>query len=306
MAALDLGSNSFLCLVAEVKKTSSGKLSITEVYSDELETVRLGEGVDKTKKLSDEALSRAQKCLQVFKKTIETHQPEKVLAMATSAARDSSNSEKLFELGKALNIPIEIIAGESEAQITYQGSISGQLENKKRLIIDIGGGSTEFIVGDFDKILASKSLNMGCVRGTEKFFTKQPTPANEVMTAQKSIQEQMALISDMVNINPEEILAVAGTPTSLVVAELGFYDANKIDGFHLTRDQLEVWKIKLQKATLEEKLKMGLPKGRADVMLIGVLILIETLSFFKKQQMLVSTRGVRHGIALEIARRSGL
>lgn len=296
VAALDLGSNTFLCLIAEVEKKV-----ITKIYADSMEVVRLGQDVEKTKSLHPEALLRAQVCLKNFKQLIDLHQPEKILAMATSAARDSSNRNELFKIAEKFQIPIEIIPGSEEARITFNGSMSGQTGTGKRLIIDIGGGSTEFIVGSLAGIDASRSLNMGCVRLTEKFITTQPTSNQEVQHLQNVISENFQQISELEGVAIEEIIAVAGTPTSLVAAEIGFYDAEQIEGHFLTSDKLLDWKNKLQKWTQAEKIKNGIPAGRADVLLVGVLILLETLKRFKKNSMKVSTRGVRHGIALEMA-----
>ena len=303
VAALDLGSNTFLCLIAEVEKVVPLKYVITKTYADEVQIVRLGQDVSKTKRLHPEALTRAEKTLGEFRKLIDLHQPEKILAMATSAARDADNNQALFLIGEKLGIPIEIIPGKLEAKITYEGSISGQTDNKTRLIVDIGGGSTEFIVGDLTNLKHSQSLNIGCVRLTENLITQQPTPDHAVQLAENVINESLQHLKNSFTTAVDEVLAVAGTPTSLVAAQLGYFDVQKIDGFHLTSADLEKWKIRLQAATIEEKIEMGLPKGRADVMLIGVLILIQTLIFFKKDYLIVSTRGVRHGIALEMARR---
>lgn len=301
MAALDLGSNTFLCLIAEVEKTKSKAIILLQIYSDEVQMVRLGQDVDKTKLLQPEALLRAKKCLSDFKRTIDIYKPEKILAMATSAARDAENKEELISLCEELSIPLEIIAGDKEAQITYFGAISGQVENKKRLIVDIGGGSTELIIGDLTKIQFRQSLNIGCVRLTEKLMVQQPTPESEVLIAEKIIQESMESLTCFSEV--DEILAVAGTPTSLVAAQLGVFDQKQIEGFALSFTDLQGWKKRLQASSLEEKIKMGFPKGRADVMLVGVLILLQVLMRFKKDKLIVSTRGVRHGIALEMAHR---
>ncbi len=297
VAALDLGSNTFLCLIAEVEENL-----ITRIYEDTLEVVRLGQDVGQTKKLHPEALFRADACLKNFKAVIDRHQPDKVLAMATSAARDATNKELLFAIGQKYKIPIEIIPGSEEARITFNGAMSGQADHARRLIVDIGGGSTEFIFGD-SQIKHSQSLNVGCVRLTEKFVTSQPTSTFEISEIQKTIAENFHQLSKFQEKNTFEILAVAGTPTSLVTAEIGSFDAEKIEGSVLTQESLEKWKTFLQASTLEEKIKKGLPPGRADVILVGVLILIETLKYFNKDKLYVSTRGVRHGIALEVATR---
>ena len=298
IAALDLGSNTFLCLIAEITKNGLG-----EIISDSVEIVRLGQDVDKTKRLHPDALLRAEACLSRFKKIIERHQPEKILAMATSAARDSVNQNELFEIGRKLNIPIEIIPGDQEASITYQGSVSGLSDNKVLLVVDIGGGSTEFICGDGMGIRKAQSLDIGCVRLTEKIISKQPTSDVEMQTLETVIIDKLSTLNEFPINQIEEILAVAGTPTALVAAMLGGFDAKKIDGFKLTRSDLLKWKDKFQGATIEEKIRIGIPAGRADVILVGVIILLKTLEKFNKLEITVSTRGVRHGIALEMARR---
>lgn len=305
VAALDLGSNTFLCLIAAVSKSAEGVARIDDIISDNVEIVRLGQDVNKTKRLHPDALIRAKKTLTNFKKIIDQHHPEKILAMATSAARDSENRGELFKIGKELNIPIEIIPGEKEAQITYQGSISGQTSNSNRLVIDIGGGSTEFIIGKKKEIFQNKSLNIGCVRLTEKFISNQPTSQEELNAAQSFITQEFQQLDQFQKYEVDEILAVAGTPTTLAAAHLGLkeFDANKIDGFKFDLKALVEWESKLQNSTLQQKIEMGISEGRADLMLIGVLILIESLKFFRKNEIIVSTRGVRHGIALEMASR---
>ncbi len=298
VAALDLGSNTFLCLIADVENEK-----IKHVHEDLLEVVRLGQDVEKTKLLHPEALVRADHCLQKFKIAIDRHKPQKILAMATSAARDSDNRELLFEIGKKYAIPIEIIAGSDEAKITFQGAVSGLTKTQKYLVIDIGGGSTEFIVGHGGQIQASKSLNIGCVRLTEKFMPSQPTPESEVLRATEFIANSLSHLKNFDAIKIDEIVAVAGTPVALVSAQIGFYDPQKIDGFLLTKKMLDDWKLLLQKSNHDQKIKSGIPAGRADVILAGVLILQQTLEKFRKKRIMVLTQGVRHGIALEIARR---
>lgn len=301
VAALDLGSNTFLCLIAEVENSQ-----ITKIYHDSVEAVRLGQELSKNKKFHPEALIRVDKCLQEFSKIIEEHKPQHVLAMATSAARDAENKEELFAIAKKHNIPLEIIAGEKEASITYQGAVSAQATKPtQRLVIDIGGGSTEFIFGKGLNLLSGKSLDIGCVRLTERFISAQPTPLNEIEKINSFIQQELQQI---LKLKPqgsevEEILAVAGTPTAIAAAEIGQFVAEKIDGYKLTEKSLKAWLDKLQKATVEEKIKMGIPAGRADVIIIGVITLLQTLKIFNLSDIIVSTRGVRYGVALEMANR---
>jgi exopolyphosphatase / guanosine-5'-triphosphate,3'-diphosphate pyrophosphatase len=223
--------------------------------------------------------------------------------MATSAARDAENKEELFRICEELNIPLEIIPGHKEAEITYRGAVSGLSSSHTRLVIDIGGGSTEFIFGEDQTILAGKSLDIGCVRLTEKFISVQPTPQNEIASLQEFIREQLQKIVQLAPKAPQEILAVAGTPTTIAQIEIGHFDAEKIDGYILTERGLQNWLDKLTAMSVAEKIQAGVPEGRADVILVGVITLLETLRAFKLSKLTVSTRGVRYGVALELASR---
>lgn len=301
VAALDLGSNTFLCLIAEVSATE-----IIKVYSDDVEIVRLGQGLEQTKKLHPEALVRADLCLKRFSEIIKKHKPEKILAMATSAARDASNREELFDIAKKYNIPLEVIPGEKEAAITYKGAVSAlKSVNKNLMIVDIGGGSTEFIFGRDKNLINGASFDIGCVRLTERFISEQPSSSDEIQNVIAFVDTEIRKAKNQMpeNFDLDQIIAVAGTPTTLVAAELGSFDINKIDGYLLTDQKLNEWLIKLKKATFEEKIKMGIPAGRADVILVGAIILERTLRLFNKKTLSVSTRGVRYGVALEMGRR---
>ncbi len=295
VAALDLGSNTFLCLICEIENKK-----ITDIYSDDVEIVRLGQDLSKTKRFHPDALARAKNCLSKFKLIINQHRPDRILAMATSAARDAENKNELFQICKDLDIPLEIITGSKEADITYRGSVSAQTSNQNRLVVDIGGGSTEFISGSGDQILHSQSFDIGCVRLTEKYILNQPTIDPEIQNCQAVIREK---IQTLPNHSIAEILAVAGTPTTLAAVELGGFDAKKIDGYEMTLKNLEQWLQKLQPLSVDQKIELGFPKGRADVIIVGIIILIETLKKFNLNKIIVSTRGVRYGVALELSDR---
>lgn len=295
VAALDLGSNTFLCLICEVEQ-----FKITKTYADQVEVVRLGQGLSASKKFHPDALVRARECLSKFKNLIDQHKPARILAMATSAARDAENKQDLFQICSDLNIPIEIIPGEKEADITYRGATSGQASNSNRLIIDIGGGSTEFIFGQASEINFAKSFDIGCVRLTEKFILSQPTPDVQIENCRSFIKNTIAVLP---GIKVENILAVAGTPTTLAAVEIGKFSVDLIDGYEMSLESLEKWLYRLAHLSVQEKIDLGFPAGRADVMLVGVLILIETLKKVNLSKIVVSTRGVRHGVALELASR---
>ena len=301
VAALDLGTNTFLCLLAEGDQNG-----ISKIHKDMVEVVRLGQGVDKYKVFHPYALSRARTCLADFKKEIELFKPDRILAVATSAARDVSNSDELFKIGLENNIPIQIIEGEKEAQISFQGALFGlNLKDKDVSVIDIGGGSTEIISGRNNHIQFSQSLNMGGVRLTEKLITGQPISMMEQSLVKKMIQNQLESFQAKKELSASQVLiAVAGTPTTLAALELGPLAATKIDGFQFKLAQLQKWQDIFATTSVEEKkLKYNLG-GRADIIFAGTTILIEVMTKFNFSEVMISTKGVRYGVALQLLQKN--
>lgn len=300
VAALDLGTNTFLCLIAE--GTEKG---ITKVYKDLVQVVRLGQGVDKTGEFHPDALQRARQCLTEFKKEIDAQKVDRILAMATSAARDAKNGKELFKIGEDLKIPIEIIPGEDEARITYQGATAGLSDaTKTSLVVDVGGGSTELISGRGTEILFGESLNIGGVRLTEKFISTQPVPAVEQKTMNEFIQKQIQTVLPEIKKNKiDQIIAVAGTPTSIVAIEVGGFDEKKVDGHFLTKERLAHWVQEFSNTTVEEKKTKYQLGGRADIIFAGASILLSVIESLNLPGMIVSTKGVRYGVALEMLRK---
>lgn len=298
VAALDLGTNTFLCLIAEGDKNG-----ITKIHKDLSQVVRLGQDIDKTGQFHPEALQRARVCLTAFKKEVDAQKVDLVLAMATSAARDAKNGQELFKIGDDLNIPIKIIPGEDEARITYQGATVGVDKTKHTLVVDIGGGSTELILGQGDAILFGESVNIGGVRLTEKFITQQPVLDSEKKKLQHYISEQLKDTLEVLKSKAvDQIIAVAGTPTSLVAIEIGGFVESKVDGYFLSKERLSFWVDEFSKTTVEEKKQKYQLGGRADIIFVGTSILLAVLEALGLPGITVSTKGVRYGVALEMLR----
>lgn len=304
VAALDLGTNTFLCLICEVE---AGQ--VTKVYSDVVDMVRLGQDVRATGKFHPQALERAEKTLTAFRRTIDQHQPERILAMATSAARDVSNAQALFDICNRLQIPVQIIPGGREADITFRGTVSqfSPSQMKNRLVVDVGGGSTEFIFGQGHEMKWGRSLNVGCVRLKEKWIAKFPVEHAVVQKITDDIQHDLKGLLEFKEFSApahiDEIIAVAGTPTELARIEVGSFIVERIDGFRLSKEKLEKWVKDLAEKTPDQiSQSYQVPAGRADVLLVGVLILLETLKALRKSELVVSTRGVRYGVALEVGK----
>ncbi len=299
VAALDLGTNSFLCLIAECE---GGE--IKEILSDESRVVRLGQEVHKTGKLHPDALKRARVCLKDFKKQIDQFKVDQVLAVATSAARDAKNSEDFFQIGKDLNIPFKIIAGELEAKLTFFGALSRREPKKVYAVVDVGGGSTEIIIGNEQGPGFAKSVNMGCVRLNEIIGVKSQVSKEQEKEMRKLAQEIMSkALDEAQNLSPQEIVAVAGTPTTLAALELGGFVVEKVHGFKLSNEKLENWFRKISPMSTEERAqKFKLDLGRADVLPAGIILLQTALMGLKLSEMTVSVQGVRFGLAQMLAK----
>lgn len=300
VAALDLGTNTFLCLIAEVD--ASG---IKKVHKDLSKVVRLGQGVDKTGDFHPDALARARECLIEFKKEIDQQKVDRILAMATSAARDAKNGFELFNMGKELNIPIEIIPGEDEARITYLGATAGLLNTDlTTLVIDVGGGSTELILGERQDIKLGISLDIGGVRLTDRFISAQPVIEDERRQLKSYIESQIFdVVEKLKSKNIQQVVAVAGTPTSLVALEVGGFDEKKVDGFFLKKERLIFWVEEFANSTIEEKKSKYQLGGRADIIFAGASILLALIEKLNLDGFIVTTKGVRYGVALEMFKR---
>lgn len=300
VAALDLGTNTFLCLIAEGDKTG-----IRAVLRDEVEIVRLGQAVDRTGEFHQDALARAHACLTKFRKMIaETGGVDRVLAVATSAARDVRNGHELLRMGDELNIPMTVISGDDEARFSYAGACSSFADAKHRLVVDIGGGSTELILGRGRELLFARSVDIGAVRLTERFIKGQPVSREDRLRLEAHIREELQAPLQEIGRHPlDEILAVAGTPTSIVAAELGGFDPAKVDGYALTLPNLQRWADEFASTTVEQKKEKYRLGGRADIIFAGTSILAEVVAGLGRQSTTVSVKGLRYGVALDLLAR---
>ena len=297
IASLDLGSNTFLLLIADVNE--KGELKVIE---DHVEITRLAQLVDQTGEFHKDALERAENCFKKFKTIIDENNVDKVVASATSAARDAKNKDVFFALGDKYQIPITIIEGQKEAELTFKGSTFDETE-RAVAVIDVGGGSTE-VIGNVNNNIVGKSIDVGSVRLTERFVTAHPISEKELndlsLYVKQQLQENTKLLPKE---NVKKVIAVAGTPTMLacLMQEIDF-DENKVHRFNISLDQLKQWQIKLAQLNIEQRQQIkGMQAKRADVIVAGLTILYETLAFLGADQLMVSTKGVRYGLAIETA-----
>ncbi len=300
VAAIDCGTNTTLLLVAEVSQGS-----VTQVYRDEIVVTRMGQDVAATKRFHPSALIRMDECLGHYSKIIASEKPERVLAVATSAARDATNARELFAIGEKYGIPIQVIAGEDEAKITFDGATFEYRTKEGLCVVDVGGGSTEVVTSRNSRIVGT-SVNVGSVRLTEMFVTKMPTPRGEVEALFNYARRSFNEVREHLPRPPvSEVIAVAGTPTTLAaVLQNKNYSEKAVHGFKIKRQTLEEWLYRLAAMSLDERIHTtGMDAKRADVIVAGTAVLLAALQALGAEAMTVSTRGVRYGIALQAARK---
>ncbi|HKJ67792.1 MAG TPA: Ppx/GppA phosphatase family protein [bacterium] len=300
LASIDIGTNSVLLLIAELDKRRLTPIR-SEVY-----ITRLGQGVDKTQRLHPEAVERTVAILSDYAEICSQHDLSHIIVAGTSALRDAANGEAFLRRVKdSLGWDIRILTGEDEASLTFTAT---QYEfnhlEEHYLVLDIGGGSTEFMYGDNHACRFFKSLNIGSVRFTEQYFTQDPPARDILQQVRKRIRHEMSshLQSLSFDVKDTVLIGVAGTVTTLLAVEkqMAQYDPAQIHRQPLMRSQVEHLLEEFLSRTLEERKQLpGLQPGRADVIIAGTLILLETMQVFGFDKLLVSDRGTRYGLLYE-------
>lgn len=293
VASIDIGTNTILLLIAEVEGDKLKPLFEKETI------VRLGEGLHKNGVLSDEAMGRGYQTLAQYLERCRDMEVQEIFAAGTSALREATNSENFLEMIKEkINLLIEIISGEEEAQLSFLAVVKDLREKEKTiLVVDVGGGSTEFILGKGNRILQSVSLPLGSVRLTEQFLISDPVQKNEWKKMEGEIQKLFSNIP-----HPKEsfsMVAVGGTATTLASVEQGLKEFvfEKIHHFVLKKEALKNQLLLYQSKTINERKKIsGLPPARADVILAGGTILSMTMEELRCSSVLISCHGVRYGL----------
>jgi exopolyphosphatase/guanosine-5'-triphosphate,3'-diphosphate pyrophosphatase len=293
VASIDIGTNTILLLIAKVEEGKVNPLF-------EIETVaRLGEGVQKNGILLKEAMDRGLQTLAQYLKWCQELEVQKVFTAGTSALREAKNSEDFLNLVKEkLDLPIEVISGEEEAQLSFLAVAKDLGELKEPiLVVDVGGGSTEFILGKGDQISQWISLPLGSVRFTEEFLRSDPVQEEEWEKMERKIQGYLVNIPH--SQEPISMVAVGGTATTLASVEQGLEDfiAEKIHHFVLGKEALKNQLLLYRSKTIDERRKIsGLPIARADVILAGGAILYLAMEELKCPSVLISCHGVRYGL----------
>lgn len=296
IASIDMGSNTTLMLICDVVN-----YEIKQVIGDFSEMTRLSQDLQVDRMLKPEALARMEDCLRKYQQIIQNSKVDKIVAVATSAARDAKNQQEFHKITERYGIPVRIISGEKEAEVTFAGSTYDQPNKEGLVVIDVGGGSTE-VVGQVRGQTRGHSLNLGSVRLTEQFISTHPIPSKELDAMLSFIATEIERQKELLP-PPEQVqaaVAVAGTPTTLaMVLQKITFDEERVHGFAVDRATIHDWMARLSSMTVRERSDLiGMHPKRADVIVAGLGILAGVLGYLRIEKVKVSTKGVRYGLAL--------
>jgi exopolyphosphatase / guanosine-5'-triphosphate,3'-diphosphate pyrophosphatase len=303
VAVIDIGSNSTRLLVADI----DGGVSTLERQS---RVTRLGRGVDLSEQLADEAIEATCAAIADYVEICRELDVERVAAIATSAVRDASNgSAFVAELRERFALSARVLDGEEEARLTYRGATAEQAPAIPTLVIDIGGGSTEMIVGADAEIAFHASLQAGVVRHTERHVPDDPPTAVELEALAGDVRALIeGALAGRNGTRASAGIAVAGTPTSLAAVDLGLepYDPARVHGHVLSLETIQRLLSQFASTPLAERVAiLGLHPDRAPTIIAGCVILIEAMRAFGLERIQVSERDILYGTALETASRRG-
>lgn len=296
VGAIDCGTNSTRLLVRDGDETVERLMTIT----------RLGQGVDRSGLLAADAIDRTVSTLRRYRQVLDDHRVERVRMTATSAGRDAANCSAFFDEAEAVvGVRPELLSGAEEAALSFRGA-AAELDPSRGpfLVVDIGGGSTEFIVGTTEPE-GAVSVDVGCVRVTEKFLRSDPPDPGELSDALSVVGDHL---DDVVRELPAVLgaatmVGLAGTVTTVAAVEIGLatYDRDRIHHFVLTKAAVEdVFRTLATEALADRVHNPGLEPERADVIVGGTLILAAVMRHFALDECLVSEADLLDGLALSL------
>ena len=299
VAVIDCGTNSIRLLIAEISGSTFKEVIRT------MEIVRLGQGVDENKAFHPDAINRTLLAVKSFKEIIDRNNVDKIRFCATSATRDAKNRNLFIDgVRDILNVQVEVIPGEEEAALSFTGA-TYQLDQGSGpfLVVDIGGGSTEFVYGD-KKVISAKSVNIGCVRMSERHLTNQPPTMDQIASAIVDIDIAITQAAVSVPINSaKSLIAVAGTATTVAAAalDLSKYDRDLIHLSKISADK--VHKVAQMFQSMNKSEISALPymhEGRVDVITSGSLVLSRVMAATGAAEFVASESDILDGMAFSL------
>jgi exopolyphosphatase/guanosine-5'-triphosphate,3'-diphosphate pyrophosphatase len=302
VAAIDIGTNTVLLLVAE--ETARGLSPLVERAT----ITRLGEDVDRTRRLKPEAVARTRTCLEEYAAIVHKSAVERIALVGTSAMRDAAGGEELrARIRDLFGVDARVISGEDEARLTFHGALSGltRSEETETAVFDIGGGSTEIVLGlpGARAVRYAQSFDVGSVRLTERSISNDPPLPAELEAIATTLTQAFRTVPEVApNVAP---VGVAGTVTTLAAVALGIdpYDGTRVHGANLSTATLRKTVFDLAAMNVAQRRAVpGIEPKRADVIVAGGLIAIALLDHWRAESLTVSDRGVRWGLAEELAK----
>lgn len=300
VAVIDIGTNSTRLLISDVEGARADQVERVTTVTN------MGRGVDHTNMICTDAIEDVCEVISGYKARYEEMGAERVLAIATSAVRDATNGDAFIaELRERFGLDARLLTGEEEAHLTYLGATANRSDDEPTLVFDIGGGSTELIVGSGMEVGFHTSLQAGTIRQSERHLTSDPPDPRELehlaTDCRKLIDDAIA---DRPEARPSRAIAVAGTPTSLAAVDqkLEPYDPGRVHGYRLGLQRIQRMLSKLSSLPLAERLRVpGLHPGRAPTIVAGTVILVQVMRAFGLEEIEVSELDILHGSALSAA-----
>jgi exopolyphosphatase/guanosine-5'-triphosphate,3'-diphosphate pyrophosphatase len=296
ISAIDIGTNTVLLLIADVKGNSLQSLVHGHAVA------RLGRGVDAQRNLSADSMERVARVLKEYIVLSKKHNAQHIVACGTSAVRDARNQKEfLLMVRERFGLDVKVLTGTEEAELTYAGVLSELfLDPSEPLgVLDIGGGSTEISLGEGPRIRSSVSLDIGCVRLTERFLHNTPPDPKLLEECVAAVQEHVVKIPGFDSAG--RLVGVAGTVTTLAAIDLQLarYDPLRVGGHVLSLATIQRIFDRLKILNPEEiKAIPQVHSGRADILLAGIVVLMEVMKHLGKEEITASDRGLRYGLAL--------
>jgi exopolyphosphatase / guanosine-5'-triphosphate,3'-diphosphate pyrophosphatase len=300
VAVVDIGTNSTRLLIGDVE--GSGVVEVERRTT----VTNMGRGVDHSGTICTDAVDDVCTVIADYKSRYEEMGAERVMAIATSAVRDALNGEAFIaELRERFALDARLLTGEEEANLTYLGATAHRPAEGPTLVFDIGGGSTELIVGSGGRVDFHTSLQAGTIRQSERHLTTDPPDPHELEDLAADIRNQIdRAIAAEPGAKAARAIAVAGTPTSLAAIdqELEPYDPGRVHGYRLGLQRIQRMLSRLSSLPLAERLRVpGLHPGRAPTIVAGTVILVQVMRAFKIKEIEVSELDILHGSALSAA-----
>jgi exopolyphosphatase/guanosine-5'-triphosphate,3'-diphosphate pyrophosphatase len=302
VAAVDCGTNSTRLLVVDAAGRHAARM---------MRITRLGQGVDATRRLDPAAVDRTLAVLREYREVMDAHGVGAVRMAATSAVRDATNGREFLDAAEAtVGAPAELLSGEAEGRLAYAGATAGlPAETDSVLVVDIGGGSTELILGSGASVVGAVSMDLGCVRLTERYLCHDPPLAGELARATGAIEAELdraqAAVPGLGSLGASRLLVgVAGTVSTVsrLDQRLAEYDRGRVHHSHLSAQAVDRWaEVLAAEPAAARALRAGMVEGRQDVIVGGVLLLRAVMHRWGFETCLVSESDILDGLAASLA-----